>query len=381
MKSKKNLIAIISVVILVVVIIATGTISYAYEVAKKNSIGIDKALNIAMIDAGAQEDNTTVTKAKLELEKSMFVYDIEFVVNNVDEYDYTIKASDGTVLDVDHELDDDRPVTTAKVAEISSNNASETTKQENSQTTKNSDKEITLEEAKNIALSSAGVSKKDATFTSAHKDSDDGITYYDIEFVTSTTEYDYEIGLDGKVISYDMEAVSPQGNKTTKKQSSKTTKKSGSEITLEEAKNIALKNAGVSKKDATFTSAHKDSDDGITHYEIEFKTSSYKYEYEISMNGEIISFDKDAIKKSDKNKTTAKSSASAKYIGVDSAKKIALKDCGFSAKDVVFTKAKLEKDDGIYIYEIEFETSTTEYEYEINATTGKILDKSSEPID
>ena len=71
----------------------------------------------------------------------------------------------------------------------------------------------------------------------------------------------------------------------------------------------------------------------------------------------------------------------AKYIGVDKAKQIALSHAGLSAGKVRFTKAKFERDDGISQYEIEFETSTTEYEYEIDAVSGKIISRSSEPLD
>ncbi|MDD6933236.1 MAG: PepSY domain-containing protein, partial [Eubacteriales bacterium] len=42
--------------------------------------------------------------------------------------------------------------------------------------------------------------------------------------------------------------------------------------------------------------------------------------------------------------------------------------------DVTFTKAKLEKDDGVRKYEIEFRKGGTEYEYEIDAATGAILE-------
>ena len=52
----------------------------------------------------------------------------------------------------------------------------------------------------------------------------------------------------------------------------------------------------------------------------------------------------------------------------------ALKNAGKSAEEVVFKKAKLEKDDGRLVYEIEFyEAEGFEYEYEIDALTGELL--------
>ena len=54
---------------------------------------------------------------------------------------------------------------------------------------------------------------------------------------------------------------------------------------------------------------------------------------------------------------------------------IALKQAGRKANDVTFSKAKLERDDGRWIYDIEFYvTGQNEYDYEIDATTGNILD-------
>ena len=45
-----------------------------------------------------------------------------------------------------------------------------------------------------------------------------------------------------------------------------------------------------------------------------------------------------------------------------------------AAAEVSFTKAKLEKDDGLRKYEIEFIKGSTEYEYEIDAATGSVLE-------
>ena len=66
------------------------------------------------------------------------------------------------------------------------------------------------------------------------------------------------------------------------------------------------------------------------------------------------------------------------HIGVDRAKQIGVNAFGLSAEDVTFTKAKLEKDDGKEIYEIEFYTPDSRYECDIDAFTGKLLESSSE---
>lgn len=75
------------------------------------------------------------------------------------------------------------------------------------------------------------------------------------------------------------------------------------------------------------------------------------------------------------------SQPSSNYIGVDKAKTIALNHAGVKASAATFTKAKLDKDDGHYDYEIEFYAGGVEYEYEIDATTGKIRDYDSERME
>ena len=62
----------------------------------------------------------------------------------------------------------------------------------------------------------------------------------------------------------------------------------------------------------------------------------------------------------------------ASNIGTSRAKEIASAHAGFSTKQVSFKKAKLEKDDGIAEYEIDFTKSGTRYEYDIDAQSGDI---------
>ena len=61
------------------------------------------------------------------------------------------------------------------------------------------------------------------------------------------------------------------------------------------------------------------------------------------------------------------------YIGEDRAREIALNKAGLSEKDVVFTKTKLDFDDGVWQYEVEFRKDNTEYDVDIKADDGTIL--------
>ncbi len=62
------------------------------------------------------------------------------------------------------------------------------------------------------------------------------------------------------------------------------------------------------------------------------------------------------------------------------AKIIAFKDASVSEAEAKMIQVKKEKDDGISIYDIEFKHKDKEYSYTIDAKSGDILEKSSEPI-
>ena len=62
-----------------------------------------------------------------------------------------------------------------------------------------------------------------------------------------------------------------------------------------------------------------------------------------------------------------------KFIGEDKAKSIALKKAGLSANQVTFDKVELDRDDGVWQYEVEFRKDRTEYDADIKADDGSIL--------
>lgn len=62
-------------------------------------------------------------------------------------------------------------------------------------------------------------------------------------------------------------------------------------------------------------------------------------------------------------------------ISKEKAKEIALNHAGYEKSEVSFIKAKLDRDNGRYEYEIEFiADGNLEYDYSINAVNGKIVD-------
>ncbi|MCD8124026.1 MAG: PepSY domain-containing protein [Lachnospiraceae bacterium] len=178
--------------------------------------------------------------------------------------------------------------------------------------------------------------------------------------------------------SYTSEAVDPvaETESVTSKTGSFTLNEStaaASSISLEEARAVALADAGLSGDEVTFTKAAADQENGISVYDFEFYTDSAEYEYEIrAANGSIYS-------KSRENRIReTEASTESSRISLDEAKAIALEQAGLSASEVTFVKAKMEKDDGTLVYEIEFFRGQTEYECTIDALTGEILEYDEE---
>ena len=68
-------------------------------------------------------------------------------------------------------------------------------------------------------------------------------------------------------------------------------------------------------------------------------------------------------------------------ISLDAAIDIAVADAGVARADAKFAQAKLDSDDLVAHYDIEFIAGANEYDYEIAVTDGSILKKEVEPAD
>ena len=314
-------------------VLAGGGVIITNAMEADSRIDADKAKEIALQDAGVKATAAQFEKAALEKDDGQSVYEVKF---HTDEhaYEYTITAKDGHILD--------RDVDTWKQGPAADTSP------------------ISLQDAKNRMLKNAGLKERDGTFLKASLNKEDAQEIYELKFKTAQKTYEYKLlAKDGTILEKDMETNAASGSEPENNKGNSTA--SQQLISKADARSRALQDAGVSAKAATFTKTKLDYENGRQVYEIEFVTATMEYDYEL-----------DAERLEIQNQEQSKPSAS--YIGVDRAKSTALSHAGLQAGSVTFTKAKLENDDGMSVYEIEFRKGSTEYEYSIDAYKGTILE-------
>ncbi len=62
-----------------------------------------------------------------------------------------------------------------------------------------------------------------------------------------------------------------------------------------------------------------------------------------------------------------------KFIGEERAKQIALEKAGIPADGVLFDRIELDRDNGVWQYELDFRQGNTEYDVDIKADDGTII--------
>ena len=300
-------------------VLAAATFFTLATPAEKDTIGSQKALEIALKDAGIKAADAKDSKSVFTKKNQTQVFDVEFEFSKND-YDYIIDAKSGDIISRSIEVDDE----------------------------------------KNEPLTTAPLSTERTT----------------VEATTSaTTLTEHQTVSEGKPSTT---ATEPASKAT--EPAATTEKQTSAFITAAKAREIALKDAGVKKSDSVFRKVKLDKDDGTFEYEIEFCVGTTEYEYSVNARtGAVIEKDIDKPVSTKEHVSEAPTTSrppepSAAFISIDKAKKIALSHAGLSENEVRFEKVKLDKDDGIYEYEVEFYAGGREYDYSVNAKTGKIID-------
>ena len=150
-------------------------------------------------------------------------------------------------------------------------------------------------------------------------------------------------------------------------------------ISADKAKKIALGDAKLAEKDVTFVKVELELEDNKLVYDVEFYSGNVEYDYDIdAVSGAIVSADRDIENYVIPAQPSAEAptKAQASEISVEKAKQIALSHAGVGSAR--FTKAKIEYENGVKVYEIEFKVGNMEYEYDINVLNGAIVSSSAE---
>jgi len=156
--------------------------------------------------------------------------------------------------------------------------------------------------------------------------------------------------------------------------------KAAKKITADEAKRIALAHAKLVEKDVTFVKVELE-DNNRYEYDVDFYSRNVEYDYEIdAVSGAILSADRDIENYVIPTQpSTAAANSQTSEISVERAKQIALSHAGVGSAR--FKKAKLDYENGVKVYEIEFKVGNLEYEYDINVSNGAIVSSSVEVDD
>ena len=164
--------------------------------------------------------------------------------------------------------------------------------------------------ARQIALNHAGVSNPN--YIEVEFDADDGLIIYEVEFNTSSREYEYEIDAKtGDIIYTNYEpnddnynysssnnSTSSSNNSSSNSNSSSSNRSSTSTssnyISSSKARQIALNHAGATNNTATRIHVELDREDN--EYQVEFIYNNREYDYEINATtGKILDYDSERL--------------------------------------------------------------------------------------
>ena len=316
---------------------------------RQDSIGEPEAKAIALSHAQVAEEELTGYSFEKDTKKDVSVYDVAFTAGGYD-YEYRLSAATGDIIKYEKKPDQDTTLAQPIQGEA-----------------------VDEEKAKEIALAHAGLSEGDISGYTCKPDVEDGVQVYDIHFRAGDLEYEYEIDPSSGSVRkaetelFDAVQLPPDAK------DGKPAAPSGSPVGEDGAKAAALSHAGVTEGDIFGYTCKLDDEDGIQVYEIDFHAGEYEYDYKINAaTGAVLKADKE-WEPSAAQPAAGVAAPSGSPVGEDTAKAAALSHAGLTERDISGYKCKLDYEDGVQVYDVEFKSGGYEYEYKIHAADGIVL--------
>ena len=276
--------------------LTAGSVAVTASVAKNNSIGNIAAEDIALKDAGIDYSQARIHRTEFDFDNGQYLYDVEFSSNGV-EYDYRIKASDGTILWRDSEpmdgyaanVNGNQTQGQAQQPSAEQQQAQETLAQAQETLAQAQEAQKQAEAAQKQAQEAAAQAQQQQQAQEAQKQAEVAQKQPQQQPAAQTTQQ--QPAAQSAPQQPAAPAAQPQPAPQPQQPAQNT-----SYISVDQAKNIALGQAGLSASGVNFGKTKLENDDGRAEYEIEFYSGTTEYDYTIdAVTGNVLEYDVDSI--------------------------------------------------------------------------------------
>ena len=278
--------------------LTAGSVAVTASVAKNNSIGNIAAEDIALKDAGIDYSQARIHRTEFDFDNGQYLYDVEFSSNGV-EYDYRIKASDGTILWRDSEpmdgyaanVNGNQTQGQAQQPSAEQQQAQETLAQAQETLAQAQEAQKQAEAAQKQAQEAAAQAQQQQQQAQEAQKQAEAAQKQPQQQPAAQTTQQQQPAAQSAPQQPAATAAQPQPAPQPQQPAQNT-----SYISVDQAKNIALGQAGLSASGVNFGKTNLENDDGRAEYEIEFYSGTTEYDYTIdAVTGNVLEYDVDSI--------------------------------------------------------------------------------------
>lgn len=186
LKTKKGLM-IAGGVVGMAVLLAGGWFAYS---ASRYKISAEEAQAIALKNAGVADNDVMFSQVEKDSDDMRATYEVSF--NTAEgEYDYTIDAESGSIIDRDYEATGMVPATSSVTTTVANPSSA-------AQVAAAPATAVTEAQAKETALKDAGLAETAVVNLLVQLDVENGKNYYDVDFDDTNTGLDYSYTIDAE---------------------------------------------------------------------------------------------------------------------------------------------------------------------------------------